>query len=429
MIEIQGKYTTATIMLDEVEEATLAQIYNMANHPAFTNPIVIQVDTHVGKGSVIGFTMKLTDKVVPSVIGVDIGCSIQAVNVSEFDIALDELDKRIRKEVAFGMRVQQKSFNFERNFDWKTLNEQALVFHNAYEQYFNIKALFVPYDYAWLQNALKKIQIDGTRFSKSVGTLGGGNHFIEIGQSETSGKWLIVHTGSRNFGKRICDFWQQKAKDSFKKKIDRSSEIERIKATLPTHQIEAAIKYLPSSPKFSDDAFWLEGADAYGYFRDMFFAQKYANLNRSSIVKTVVDILGAEIVESVTSVHNYIDFSDFMIRKGAIRAYKDEKMVIPFNMRDGVLLCTGKSNPDFNFSGPHGAGRILSRSKAKEQLSMDAFVETMKGIYSTSVNRSTLDESPDAYKNCKLIEESITNTVDIVDRLIPILNLKDSSSE
>ena len=431
MIEITGKHTTAKIMIDNVDEATLQQVYSMINHPAFTNPIIIQCDTHMGKGSVIGFTMKLTDKTIPNVIGVDIGCSIQSVNIAELKIPLDELDKMIRAKVMFGARVQQKSFNFERNFNWKEFNKKALVFHHAYQQYFNTKVRFEEYNYEWLKEKTKMIGIDQNRFAKSIGTVGGGNHFCEVSNSVTSGKWVTVHTGSRNFGKRICDYWQYKAKQAFKTNyIDkRNLDVENIKLNFSANQIEEEIKKLPQF-KFSEDQFWLEGLDAYGYFCDMFFAQQYADLNRSTILDIIIkDILKTDVIESVTSVHNYIDFDDFIIRKGAIRSYENEKLVIPFNMRDGILICTGKSNPDFNFSGPHGAGRVLSRSKAKEVLKLDEFVETMSGIFSTSVNASTLDEAPNAYKDCKVIENAIKDTAEVVDRLIPILNLKDSTGQ
>lgn len=431
MIEIQGKYTTAKIMIDEIEESALQQIYSMINHPAFTNPIVIQPDTHMGTGSVIGFTMKLTDKVIPNVIGVDIGCSIQSVNITEIKMSLAELNKLIRAKVMFGANVQQKSYNFERQFNWKELNKKALMFHNAYQQHFNVKLKFEEYDFEWLKNKIKMIGIDYNRFSKSIGTVGGGNHFIEVSHSEKSGKWVTVHTGSRNFGKRICDYWQNQAKQSFKTNYveKRILDVKKIKEIAQPSQIENEIKKLPQY-KFPEEQLWLEGDDAYGYFRDMFFAQQYADLNRSTILNTItMDILDTNCIQSVTSVHNYIDFNDFIIRKGAIRSYENELMVIPFNMRDGILLCAGKSNPDWNFSAPHGCGRVLSRSKAKEILNLDDFIETMKDVVSTSVNQNTLDEAPDAYKDCKIIENAIADTAMVVDRLKPILNLKDDNGQ
>lgn len=258
-----------------------------------------------------------------------------------------------------------------------------------------------------------------------------GNHFIEIGRSAITGDiWITVHTGSRNLGKKICEYWQGVA--SKRGIFNIKDEIDRIKKLYPKSEWEKSIQNVRNLAKgfIKSDLDYLDGDNKSGYLRDMVVAQEYAELNRYVIMKDIMNILGIkEGIDCIETVHNYIDFKDNIIRKGSIRSYVGERMIIPFNMQAGILVCEGKSNPDWNYSAPHGAGRVLSRSKAKEMVDLEAFKETMKGVFSTSVGKETLDESPFAYKDSKMIEEAIQPTADIVDRIIPIHNMKDSDGE
>jgi RNA-splicing ligase RtcB len=429
MLDIKGKISSAKIFIDDIEEGALKQIYSFISHPAFTNPIAIMPDTHQGKGSVIGFTMKLTNKIIPNIIGVDIGCSIESVNISNLSISLPDLDKQIRDKVPFGSDILEKSLYSSKNFPFARLNTLGKEFHRNYKSYFNVDVPYVEYSEDWLNDKLKQISMDRTRFFNSIGTLGGGNHFIETGKSDTSGFWITVHTGSRNFGTKICKYWQNVAKKDFTNNYveKRQQQIQHIKQTYKKSEIDNEIKKLQPL-QFPEDLLWLEDLNAYYYCVDMFFAQFYANLNRTTILSNIVNkILKTTINDSVTSVHNFIDFTDFIIRKGAIRSYSKERMVIPFNMRDGLLICEGKSNDEWNYSAPHGGGRVLSRSKAKQTIDLEKFRDQMSGIYSTSVTYSTLDEAPDAYKDSKVIENAIQDTATILDRIIPIHNMKDST--
>jgi RNA-splicing ligase RtcB len=260
------------------------------------------------------------------------------------------------------------------------------------------------------------------------------NHFIEVGRSKITGDvWITIHCGSRNFGKQICEFHQGKAVAILDNKRNTvlKAEIEKIKNTENKAEIQNKIKQIKIDLglDFTDINIhgmeYLEGQDAMLYYFDMIFAQKYAAFNRQRIMENIVKILGCEVKESIECVHNYINFSDMIIRKGAISAYEDEKVIIPFNMADGLLICRGKSNPDWNYSAPHGAGRLLSRGEASRKIDLDDFINRMSNVVSTSVGRNTLDESPQAYKNAEMIEAAIEPTVEIIDRIVPMLNLKD----
>ena len=430
MFELVGKNTTAKIYIDDLDEETIQQIYSFLSHPSFTNPIAIMPDAHKGQGSCIGFTMKMTDRIIPNIIGVDIGCSIQSVNISDLTIPLPELDKRIRESITFGSDTLKKPHYTLKTFPFDQVNAIGKKFHQSYQKHFQIQVPYVEYSAEWFNKKMIQITMDNARFFNSIGTLGSGNHFIEGGRSDNTGYWITVHTGSRNFGNKVCKYWQYIAKQDFITNYveKKQQQIHDIKKNSNRHEIQNEISKLPNI-QIPDDLLFLEGLNAYYYCCDMLFAQFYADLNRLTILKTIMKILNAEIKDSVTSIHNFIDFNDFIIRKGAIRSYQNERMVIPFNMRDGVLICEGKSNPLWNYSAPHGGGRVLSRSKAKQTLDLLKFQEQMKGIYSTSVNYSTLDEAPDAYKDSRVIEDAIQDTATILDRIIPIHNMKDSSDD
>jgi len=441
MLEIKGKYTTAFVQIDDVEQECINQIYRMVNHPAFTEPISIMPDTHAGKGSVIGFTMPLNDKIIPNVVGVDIGCGMLSFNVgngiSENKDKLLKIDEKIRQVVPFGNNIHQRSSVpskfFEKNFPWKEVNDASKKFIVSYNRKFNTNFVHVEFTHDWF---LKKQKEIGMRQDAelAIGTLGGGNHFCEVGKSANTGDmWVTIHCGSRNFGKELCDFHQNKAKKILegKRSFDLRGKIEEIKKTFVPSEIENNIKLAKQELglDFTDINIngmeFLEGQDAMNYLLDMVFTQIYAKFNRKIISDNIVKSLGLEVKEVIECTHNYINFNDMIIRKGSISSYVGEKLIIPFNMADGLLICEGKSNPDWNFSAPHGAGRLMSRGDASRKIDLDKFKFRMKGIVSTSVGKSTLDESPQAYKNPKMIEEAIAPTAIILDRVKPILNLKD----
>lgn len=396
---VRGKYTTANIMIEQVDMNCMEQIVKMVNHEAFTNPISIMPDCHSGKGSVIGFTMPMGLKIIPNVIGVDIGCGVLSFNIGNIKINHQDFDDKVRRMIPFGTNINKRFFI---NLDKETRQICDRV--------------GVSYDYAF----------------SSLGTLGSGNHFIEVGKSvNTSDIWITIHSGSRYLGKKICEYWQDIA--SKKEYKDFTEVINYIKTIYPKNDWNTRIKEYKekmNKVKNSELDFLENKEDIDGYLSDMYFAQYYASMNRHIIMNSILFILGVSKTKNIIeTVHNYIDPQDGIIRKGAIRSYIGEAMIIPFNMRDGVLICEGKSNPDWNFSAPHGAGRIYSRSKAKEELNLEKFERDMSDIFSTSVCRSTLDESPDAYKDSSVIEKAIEPTAKILDRITPIHNMKDISTE
>jgi len=436
MFEIKGKYTTAKVFIDSVEPSCVSQITDMVNHPAFTNPIAIMPDTHAGMGSVIGFTMPISDQVIPSVVGVDIGCGVLSFNVGKDifkHITHARLDQLIREAVPFGHAIRDPSKVPIKNFPWKEISLQSLLVSRQIEKKWGICIDPVIYSEEWLKEKSKQINANYSRVIGSIGTLGGGNHYCEIGESQNTGDyWVSIHSGSRNFGLKICEYWQKQARsiinDVSKNELDQKIRAIR-DTTRDRNQIPGKIRALRESvglggvsTKKNMEALFLR--HMFGYLMDMLFAQHYASVNRYAMAHAIERILNVFGRDEIDTVHNYIDFSDMIIRKGAIKSYKDQKMVIPLNMRDGTLLCVGKSNPEWNYSAPHGAGRIMGRSQAKRELDVDVFKQEMQGIFSTSVGQSTLDEAPGAYKDSKMIEDAIGPTATILDRWIPVLNMK-----
>ncbi len=390
MIEIKGKYNTAKVMLDNIEEKTYSQIETFVNHPEFKGNIAIMPDTHAGMGSVIGFTMPFGERICPNIIGVDIGCGMLAINLGKnVKHTLEHIDKVIRSIIPLGFNVHKK--------------ETALAKH--------------------VEQLIRKMNMNGDRIKKSLGTLGGGNHFIELGIDENKEYWLTIHTGSRKFGLCVCDYWQRIA---YKKELkNHTDEINHFIKTLPPEEREEVIKIYKRNNESPDKYLaFLNKEDTKEYLKDMKIAQDYSVMNRATIAILIVKALKWKKTDQISSIHNYINFEDNIIRKGAISSYKGQRMIIPFNMRDGILICEGKSNSDWNFSAPHGAGRVLSRTQAKKELSMDEFKEQMKGIYSKSVNVNTLDEAPNSYKDAKMIEKAIEPTATIINRIKPVLNIK-----
>lgn len=438
-MKIKGKYTTAFVTIDELDEGTLNQIHSMVDHPAATNPIAIMPDTHLGKGCVIGFTMELADKVVPNWIGVDIGCGMVTAftNIDEsLFLTMEsklEFDRKVRKVVPMGFNVNNYvSSCFKDGSFIDELNDNIVKFHAKYIKRYGEAntGMLQLFNNERFESYLDKFRGDKGRILRSLGTLGGGNHFIELGIVESTEKLAItVHTGSRNLGKLVCDFHQDKAHQILE--LDRSfrkhNYIDQLKQSgVSGEELGRKIKeYDKDNPikNISKHEAFLYGLNVYDYLFDMVVAQTYAKWNRKEIILNILEILGLGIddVETVESVHNFIDFEDFTIRKGAIRSYNCEKMVIPFNSRDGILICEGKSNKEWNYSAPHGSGRTKSRKKAKQEISKELASEVMSGVFATETPQ---DESPLCYKDASFIEDAIGPTATIINRIKPLINFK-----
>lgn len=408
MFEIEGKYNKAKIFATNIDENCISQIMELCNQEWLKDcNIAIMPDCCAGKGCAIGTTIKLKDKVSPSLVGVDIGCGMLCADLGDIEIDLKKLDEFIHKNIPSGFDVNEKEYNEkEYGLDLKEL-----------------------YCYEHIQNK--------SHIRKSLGTLGGGNHFIEIDIDTNDNKYLIIHSGSRNLGKQICEYYQDIAyqKINNKKQLyqqEVNKLISELKNQGKENEIESNIielkknfSHIIKTPK---ELCYLEGKDFDDYIHDMKIAQEYANINRFIIMDKIFDFILNKEPRSVyihRCVHNYID-DDLVLRKGAIKSKKGNRLIIPINMRDGTILAYGKINKDYNYSAPHGAGRIMSRSQAKENVSLDEFKESMKNIYTTSVSQSTIDESPMAYKNIDDILENIKDTA-IIDKIVkPIYNFKAS---
>lgn len=399
MEEIRGKFNTAISFAKIMEDSAREQIRRMCNHE-FTRDSKIRImpDVHAGKGCTIGTTMTVTDKAVPNIVGVDIGCGMYTVKLADTSIDFARVD-----EAAHYIPSARNVWN-------------------SRQEKFDLTEL-ICYD---------KLE-DLRRIESSLGTLGGGNHFIEIDRSDDGTFYLIIHTGSRNLGGQVAEIYQQLAIDLAKGKDKYFQAREEIITTYTSRsmkkKINSTLKKLEeeyrgrplSMPK---DLCYVHGKYFHQYLHDMEICQNFACRNRELIAKIIVGKAGLTAVETFHTIHNYIDISEMIIRKGAIAAHKDEKVLIPINMRDGSVLAVGKGNPDWNFSAPHGAGRILSRSEAKVQLDMNEYRESMAGIYTTSISEGTLDESPQAYKSLDDIIDVIGDTVDIVEVMKPVYNFK-----
>lgn len=395
-IGVIGTKANAVVFTNEIEPSCLQQIREVVNETAAEgSSIRIMPDCHAGKGCVVGFTMPLTDKVVPNLVGVDIGCGVSWVNVPE-NIKLNALDDAIKANIPSGFGIREDDI---------LINE-----------------------YAPLLNGLTFKLHDRSYIEHSLGSLGGGNHFIEVDKSEETGKYyLLVHSGSRNLGVQVCKYWQEIADNSRLNGHDtRQSIIEKLKLEHREKEISAAL--IEFDTKFKGQKLhYLTGENMKGYLNDMRICQKFASYNRYNIIRIISKRLGLPIELINQSVHNDIDFKTNILRKGAVSAYGGDELVIPLNMRDGTLYCRGKGNWQWNYSAPHGAGRCMSRKQAKEQISLKDYEEAMQGIYSSTVCKETLDEAPFAYKNG--IEELIGDTVDVLEHWKPIYNFKAKEQE
>ena len=445
MLEIKGQYCKdVKVFTDNVEETALSTIYRIADCIAFKDrQIRIMPDCHDGKGIVVGFSCPVnieTDHVNPEHVGCDIGCTISATFFDKpiVEDKMKEFEHKIRKEIPFGFSINDKS-----KIDWKRITKAV---NAAMDKLCSLYPQFSEYAIRFnsemdLEKWCTRVRIDYGVFLKAIGSVGGGNHFLEYDTSEDLEKYCVcVHCGSRKLGLAVFNYWNKIAKSMTvtqeeikmleagvkEKNTDRSKIKEELKA--------AREEYL--SHKIPG---YLSGKNLMGYLVDVLIAQVYAQLNHEVINEQIVEIYkkmsdGGKPVDFITTTHNYIDYDfkalmgkpNMMIRKGSIRAYEGERVIIPFNMRDGISICEGKSNPDWNFTAPHGAGRIMSRSKAFENLDVEEFKKEMAdaGIYTTTADEKTLDEAPGAYKPMDEIVELIEPTVDIKFFMKPKMNIK-----
>jgi RNA-splicing ligase RtcB len=395
MIELRGKYNTAKVYTDNVENEAISQIINLLNQE-FTGDSKIRImpDTHAGAGCTIGTTMTISDKIVPNLVGVDIGCGMETVILEDEHVELSQLDKVIHKCIPAGFDVRNNPHHYMRELDLEKLR------------------------------CVKHVNLN--RAELSMGTLGGGNHFIELDSDDEGKIYLVVHSGSRNLGKQVAEYYQDAAARELK---NRSKVAYELISVLKTQGREADIQdelKKISVPKIDKNLAYVQGTLFDAYLHDMKIVQRYAELNRQAIVEEIVKQMEFKVNESFTTIHNYIDIESLILRKGAISAKTGERVLIPINMRDGSLICIGKGNPDWNFSAPHGAGRLMSRSAAKARITLTEFERSMDGIYSSTVNRSTIDESPMAYKPMDEIIANIGDTVEIATTIKPLYNFKAS---
>lgn len=387
------------IFTDEIEGQALNQCYQIAKSPVFTQArIRIMPDVHAGKGCVIGFTAQGMTKLIPNLVGVDIGCGMLTAKLEETDLNLEKLDQAIKRTVPAGFAVHEAE------------QREAERFLDALK----------------CKDKIKK----QSHLLCSLGTLGGGNHFIEVDRAEDGSLYLVIHTGSRNLGLQVANIYQDLAVKHCSGMDQEAIHalIRELKEQGKEQEIQSRLKALKESrPKVPEELAWCSERDSRDYLHDAWIAAQFAKENREQILRQIMDAMDLSVAFSFHTIHNYVDLTKPetpVIRKGAISAEKEEWLLIPLNMRDGCILGQGKGNPDWNCSAPHGAGRLMSRSKAKETISLEDFQEAMKGIYSTSICTATLDESPFAYKDASSIVEKIGDTVKIRQILKPIYNFK-----
>ena len=397
MIELNGKYTSARVFTEIIDPSAISQIIELCNQPMSEGShIRIMPDVHAGAGCTIGTTMKISDKVVPNLVGVDIGCGMETVKLKEKHIELQKLDKLIYEKIPSGFAIREKAHRYNEKIDLTELY--------CYEH------------------------INPLRAERSIGTLGGGNHFIEADKGEDGSIYIIIHSGSRHLGVETAKYYQEEAyrllNGSAQKDVD--ALVEKLKSEGKEKQIQAEITKLKNTKSTSvpKHLAYCEGELFRQYIHDMKIVQQFAMLNRQAMMDEIIKGMHLHITEQFTTIHNYIDTDTMILRKGAVSAEAGEKLLIPINMRDGSLICTGKGNADWNCSAPHGAGRLMSRSQAKQSFTVSEFKKQMSGIYTTSVNAQTLDECPMAYKSIEDIVDNITDTVEINKIIKPIYNFK-----
>lgn len=397
MLELNGKYNSAKVFTDVIDQESIAQIILLCNQE-FTKDLQIRMmpDVHAGSGCTIGTTMTVRDKIVPNLVGVDIGCGMETVRLEEQELDLEKLDRLIYDKIPSGFAIRKKNHPLVKKLN---INELRCKKH-----------------------------VDLLRAEKSLGTLGGGNHFIEADKDEKGNIYLVIHSGSRHLGLEVAKFYQ----NAGYRKLNKSSyeDVENLIATYKKQgrerELEKAVKSLHATKAthIPKDLAYVEGELFHDYVHDMKLVQEFAMLNRKAMMEELVQGLNLHVKEQFTTIHNYLDTEHMILRKGAVSARKGEKLLIPINMRDGSLICIGRGNADWNYSAPHGAGRLMSRSKAKTTFTLEEYEEQMKGIYSTSVSRSTLDECPMVYKDMSDIVDNIGDTAELISIIKPIYNFK-----
>ncbi|MCR5742208.1 MAG: RtcB family protein [Lachnospiraceae bacterium] len=401
VLEIKGKVNSAICYAKVIEDEAVEQIRRMCDYEMTEGSrIRIMPDVHAGKGCTIGTTMTITDKVVPNVVGVDIGCGMYTVNLGRADIDFEKVDEAAHF-IPSGINV------------WDGRRER-----------FNLTGL----------RCYRELK-DSRRLERSLGTLGGGNHFIEIDEATDGTKYLVIHSGSRNLGKQVAEFYQRLAINLHRGYGEYFAKRDEIIRTYKEQgrrtEIEAALRALHAEVyegelDMPEDLCFLSGKYMEDYLHDVVICQAFARRNREIMAEVLTNRAGLQAGESFHTIHNYIDTDEMILRKGAIAAHSGEKVLIPINMRDGSVLAVGKGNPEWNYSAPHGAGRLMSRGKARHTLTMEEYQETMKGVYTTSINENTLDEAPMAYKSLSDIIDVIRESVDVIDVMKPIYNFKAS---
>lgn len=396
-MEIKGTYATAVCFARTIEEKAAEQIRTMCSTPvAQGSKVRIMPDVHAGKGCTIGTTMTITDKIVPNIVGVDIGCGMYTVKLDTKEIDFEKVDEAAHF-IPSGKNV------------WEGRKE-----------HFDLMAL----------RCYRQLR-DTHRLERSLGTLGGGNHFIELDRASDGTCYLVIHSGSRNLGKQVAELYQQLAIDWHEGKpkltVDRETLIADMKSQGRHKEIQKALNALDKPTRERQvpaELCWLEGEYLADYLHDVEICQQFARRSRELMAQILLERTGMTGQEGFHTIHNYIDTTEMILRKGAIAAHKGEKVLIPINMRDGSILAIGRGNPDWNYSAPHGAGRVMSRAAARNQLTMDEYKASMAGIYTTSVSTDTLDEAPMAYKSLDEIVDVVRDSVDIIDIMKPIYNFK-----
>lgn len=398
MLTINGKHNAAIVFTDNIENTAHEQLEAVCNAPYLADcKVRVMPDVHAGKGCTIGTTMTIHGKVVPNMVGVDIGCGMYTVKLEDKSIDFNELDATIRKHIPSGRAVRSDVHQFAEQVDLNKLQMASMC--------------------------------DIDRAYRSIGSLGGGNHFIEVDKDNDGHLYPVIHSGSRHLGVQVADYYQDAAywQLSGKKKQNINAVIAELKAQGRHKEISETVKKLKvdlTESEIPRDMAYVSGLLFDDYIHDMRITQHFAMLNRKAMADEIIRNMRLTVADEFTTIHNYIDTDAMILRKGAVSAREGEQLLIPINMRDGSLLCVGKGNPDWNQSAPHGAGRLMSRKKAKEKLDLGDYRDAMSGIFSTCINNGTLDEAPMAYKSMDAILKHIAPTVDVVKVIKPVFNFK-----
>ncbi len=402
MLEVSGKYNSAKIFTDVVDQASIAQVILLCSQE-FTQGSRIRMmpDIHAGAGCTVGTTMTITQRVVPNLVGVDIGCGMETVRLREKHLQPQQLDKLIYQKIPSGFAIREKPHRYMEELDLTALCCYAAI--------------------------------DPLRAEKSLGTLGGGNHFIEVDRDEEGNLYLVIHSGSRHLGLEVANYYQNEAYQRLNgsSKADAEALVAQLRAEGREKEIQKALKALKNTKRTSipRPLAYVEGELFQQYIHDMRIIQRFAALSRQAMADEIVKGMKLHVEEQFTTIHNYIDTDAMILRKGAVSAKAGELLLIPINMRDGSLICRGRGNEDWNYSAPHGAGRLMSRAEAKQSFTVSQFKKEMAGIYTTSVGKSTLDECPMAYKSMEDIAGNIGETVEILRTIRPIYNFKAGDEE